>query len=216
MKSNFELGQEIGRQFVDQMEPLTEVDDDVKFSEGEKKLATKLVNEAVEKKMSSEKIFSLGVAFGKAGTRLLTEETDIDDESMRVLIEETGNRRGSFRAWKRVVGAEIKKQYGPSARVVATFPDSVLFEWGEEHFKVDYSLGEGSIKLGQSTRMKGTLQEISEQLNSERKRWLFDLKVAGINKPVRFPSHSIDEAKLTRRQKKDLSIAGLLPNPGSG
>ena len=213
MKSNFELGQEIGRQLVDQMEPLTEADKDVKFSEEEKKLAAGLLAEAIEGKADQRTIFSLGVAFGRSGRRLLSEQTD-DDESFRTLLQEEGDRMGSFRAWKRVVGTKIREQYGPSARVVATFPDSVLFEWGEEHFKVDYSLDGGSIKLGQSTRMKGTLQEISEQLNSERKRWLFDLKVAGINKPVRSTSHSIDKAKLTRRQRRDLAIAGLLPNPG--
>jgi len=210
--SNFLLGEQLGRELmgeVDQAQPLTE-NDDVKFSEAEKKLAADLLNEAIERGASPRDLFGLGVSFGRTGRRLLTEQAD-DDEVIPLLLEQKGEREGSFSARRRAVSDAIKKRAGSSAKVVALFSDSVIFESEQKHFKAGYTYHCGSAQLAEASELKGTLHQITEQSNKEWKSTLWNLRVAGYGKTGKpASSKPIDEATLTERERKDLKIAGLM------
>ena len=212
MKSeNFLLGEQIGQKMIGETideKPLTEADDDV-FSAEEKQLAANILNEAVERKADSREIFALGVAFGRSGTKLLTEQAD-DDETIPLLLEQKGRREGSFSARKRAVDVEIKEQYGPSARVVTTFPESVLFECDGRHFKAGYKYDRGSAQLGEAAKLDGTLNQVCEALNKERKATLRNLRVAGVNRVIKIPASPKPISELTESEKFNLKVAGLL------
>lgn len=213
MKSeNFLLGEQIGQKMVGEIideKPLTEADNDTEFSEEEKKLASDLLNEAVERNATAKELFAMGVAFGRTGTKLLTEQTD-DDKTILLLIEQKAIREGGFEAVRRAVDAEVKEQYGPSARVVTTFSDFALFECDGRHFRAPYKYDHGSAQLGEAFKLKGMFNQVCEALNKERKATLRNLRVAGLNRVTKIPASPKPISELTESEKFSLKVAGLL------
>lgn len=179
------------------------------FSESEKAMAKSFLEEAQAEGFDAKRIFAAGVILGR---KILNR---------KYLIEKKEEKIRPIDKKKCAVINALKEKAG-SARLIEIYPDRILFESDKRYFEVGYAvIDEEKIELFGPVEMepkffsKKVAHRIEEQLKSEAKLEIFNLKVAGVYVPPPLEPIEIDEKMLTERQKRDLAIAGLLPNPGS-
>jgi hypothetical protein len=201
------------------------------FTQAEKAEAKRIVEQAVGLDVKS--LFGLGVTFGRVigrrdAKKSLLEDTgdEFDDlsimadqptskkrlltEQQRVeLCESLGIPKGGYEDRNRMVLEELQKQTGDeSVTVVELFGDRVIYESRKDIFQSGYSLIDGdSVELLDTVRLEGTAAKIKEQLRADRKKHLFERKVAGLRvvKPVK-----VDESGLNPQQQREREMAGFV------
>jgi hypothetical protein len=175
------------------------------FTESEKATAKTLLEESQADGFDVEKTFAYGVAFGR---KML--------KSKDFFVEKKKEMRPINKRKSAIINA-LKESAAKSARLVAIYPDHLLLENDGRYFECRYVVTDEKAELfGPVEEMepkfypKEIAARIEEQLQSEAKLEIFNLKVAGLYVPPPLEPIEIDEKMLTERQRRDLRIAGLL------
>jgi hypothetical protein len=174
------------------------------FSESEKAMAKALLEEAQAEGFDGKSMFAAGVALGR---KILNR---------KYLIEKKEKETRPIDKKKCAVINALKEK-AESARLIEIYPDRILFESDHRYFEAGYAvIDEEKIELFGPVEMepkffsKKVAHRIEEQLKSEAKLEIFNLKVAGLYVPPPLEPIEIDEAMLTESDRKNRRIAGLL------
>lgn len=200
------------------------------FTQEEKAEAKRIVEQAAG--LDAKALFGLGVTLGRVigrrdAKKPLLVEDSADQPDLSIIADQptsqkrllTEQQRGElcetlgipkgFKNRNRMVLEELQKQTGDEeVRVIELFGDRVIYESRNLVFQSGYSLIENSVELSGMVRLEGTAGKIEEQLRADRKKHLFEQKIAGLHgvKPVR-----VDESALNPQQQRDREMAGFFP-----
>jgi hypothetical protein len=176
------------------------------FSESEKAMAKSLLEEVQAEGFDAKRIFAAGVALGR---KILNR---------KYLVEKKEKEIRPINKKKTAIINALKESAARSARLVAIYPDRILLESDGRYFECRYVVtDEEKVELfGPVEEMEPRFYPkkiaglIEEQLESEAKVEVFNLKVAGVYVPPPLEPIKIDEATLTESDLKNRRIAGLM------
>ncbi len=122
---------------------------------------------------------------------------------------------GSHEDFKEMILEELEEKHGEAVKIIATYPERVLFESQGKHFEAGYCIDGELVVLNEAIEVeprfypKETATLIEEELGKRDTAWIFEQKVAGTYKEPPVKVKPLDESKFTQEDHRNRRIAGL-------